>query len=105
MRELADALRAERGELHFLEKLRDPAGRVGHPEKIGEQGEVFAAVIQVHTPRGCFSGTTPILRRRSRRRGAERSPNSQMSPDVGRVMPRSIMMVEVFPEPLGPRKP
>jgi hypothetical protein len=36
---------------------------------------------------------------------ATRSPKSESSPDVGRIMPSSARMVVVFPAPFRPRKP
>ena len=56
-------------------------------------------------PSGCFSGTTPMRFRKSRRPEWYSSPKRRMEPEVGRTMPSSIMIVEVLPAPLGPRKP
>ena len=61
--------------------------------------------IQRQAPVGCFSGTTPMRRRRSNLRKEYSSPKSRMVPEVGRTVPRSMLIVDVFPAPLGPRKP
>jgi hypothetical protein len=105
-RELAHAFPRHRREIDLLEQGSDPPPRVGDPEELGEEPQVFLrAVIQGQTPRGCFSGTTPIRVRRSNLSGVARSPKRKMSPEVGRATPSSIMIVEVLPAPLGPRKP